>query len=92
MENQDVILIKLVEGQARVEQSVKDLSTRLLGGDGQKGVLFMMADSHKELEGRVGALENKKSYAAGWIAGVGAVGGGILAWVANLLHHAPKGH
>lgn len=90
MENQDVILIKLVEGQARVEQSVNDLSARLLGGGGQRGVLFIMSDSHHELERRVNSLENKKSFASGWVVGAGAVGGAVLTWITNMLRHIPK--
>lgn len=91
----DPLLISLAQGQARIEQQVKDISVRLLGGEGQEGVLPLMFKNHKELEQRVDSLENKKTFASGWIAGAGAVGGavgGILAWLAGVMHHTPKGH
>lgn len=69
---------------ARIEQSQKDMSQRLFGGDGQKGALPYFAEKDEKqckendtrfekVETRVGSLETWKLGNLKWIGGAVAV-------------------
>lgn len=95
MEVDNATIFNLVQGQGRIEQKVDDMSTRLLGGEGQKGVLPMMYEKHEALDARVGQLETNSVHSKGWIAGamavitaIGAVLGSIITWFLSVSHHA----
>ena len=95
MEIDNATIFNLVQGQGRIEQKVDDMSIRLLGGDGQKGVLPMLYEKHEEIDARVNTLENSSIRSKGWIAGamavitaIGAVLGAIVTWFLSFAHHA----
>ncbi len=76
--------IKMFESLARIEQSQKDTTQRLFGGEGQVGILPYMAEQAKtvakeagervdRIEGRTTVLESWKKGTVAWTAGAIAV-------------------
>jgi hypothetical protein len=95
MEISESTLIKLAEGQGRIEQKIDGLSARMFGGDGQEGVLPIMFKQHETLTDRVTVLEKSAIRSKGWIAGavavlttVGSIFGALITWVVSLHHVA----
>jgi len=90
----DNVLLDLVKGQAKTQQMVSDMSTRLLGGEGQPGVLKLMHDEHKEqfneldaadkkTDERVDTIEKKMM----WYSGAGTAVGGIIGYFIQWFSH-----
>jgi hypothetical protein len=65
-------LLELVEKQSATHEAIETMNERLFGGDGQTGALPFIHQEHKELEKRVGAVENKIWYGTGFAAAIGA--------------------
>lgn len=83
MEINDQTIIRLIETTSGTSQAVKDLTTRLLGGEGQVGVIPYMAAEHKSLGERVGSVEQKQYY----FGVAGAAIGGAVGWFSSLFKH-----
>lgn len=97
MDVNDQTILQLVAGQARIEQQLTDFDKRLLGGEGQKGILPVLYEKHESLANRVGVLENRSIRSKGWIAGatavitaVGTVIGSVVTWLLSVSHHAQQ--
>ncbi len=82
--NQHSMNVEMCKTLARIEQSQKDTTQRLFGGDGQAGVLPYMAEQARtvakeagervdKVELRLGAIETFKNGTIRWVAGAAAV-------------------
>jgi len=69
----DGFVLDMTRSQARTEQMLTDMNSRLFGGPGQEGVLPYMIGESKKVEARVVALETTKTGVAKWVGGVVAV-------------------
>ena len=98
---EDAVIIELIKGQSTTQQMVKDLTTRLIGGEGQKGILPAMHEEHKEQFSAI-TLEHKLIHTriddvkdevgsiqkkAAWYSGVGTTLGIFVGYAVNFLTH-----
>lgn len=79
MDINDQTMVALITTTSRTEQAVKDLTIRLLGGEGQVGVIPFLAQEHKDLSTRIGSVETKQYY----FGVAGATVGGALGYIAS---------
>ena len=98
---EDAVIIELIKGQSTTQQMVKDLTTRLIGGDGQKGVLIAMHEEHKEqfaavveehklIHTRIDGVKDEVDgiqRKAAWYSGVGTTLGIFVGYAVNFLTH-----
>jgi hypothetical protein len=97
----DTVLLDLVKGQATTQQMVQDMSVRLLGGNGQPGVLKLMHDEHTQQIKDL-ALEDEKTNLridatnkditslkekSAWYSGIGTALGMIIGWAVQFITH-----
>jgi hypothetical protein len=73
MAAQSAINLTMTAGLSRIEQSQKDMSIRLFGGDGQPGLLTNCKECKSGLDARLGALEGARISTRAWVAGALAV-------------------
>jgi hypothetical protein len=77
-------LVALITTTSRTEQAITDLTTRLLGGQGQVGAIPYLANEHKSLNDRMGKVEQKQYY----FGVAGAAIGGALGYLSSLFKHS----
>jgi len=96
--NQHSMNVEICKTLARIEQSQKDTTQRLFGGDGQTGVLPYMAEAAKtvakeagervdKVELRLGAIETFKNGTIRWVGGAIAVISAEAALLAFYFNH-----
>jgi hypothetical protein len=97
----DSVVIELVKGQAQTQQAIRDLSNRLIGGEGQKGVLVAMHEEHKEqfntitqehklIHTRIDGVKDEVDgiqRKAAWYSGVGTTLGVFVGYAVNFMTH-----